>query len=275
MTVEEILKATGLSDEQIKAIDAKAVEGFNKVLTTAAQEKEAAELAKRAQADQYDKEIAPALDKWANDSTNLTAERDYYKTLAEKAKEGGFVPSETPPFKPAAAAVPGRDEAGKFVAGANPVPGSPQYMTKDEGYRAVSAAQWYVSEYMRLHNGAPPPVDMEVIAAEASRDRIPFRDYVEKKFEFGKKREEIKAAEQKKHDDAIRAEVAQQKDKEWSEKIGSNPAIRVAETSRFSEISTAVKSGQRADPLKMTPQERHAATSTAIQKEIATNSTVQ
>lgn len=273
MTVEEILKATGLTDEQIKAIDAKAVEGFAKVLSTAAQEKEAAERARTAQADQYDKDIAPALENWANEKATLSARAKYFEELAEKAKEGGFIPGETP-FKPPVVD-PVRAPDGKFVAGANPVPGSPQYMTKDEGYRAVSAAQWYVSEYMRLHNGAPPPVDMEVIAAEASRDRIPFRDYVEKKFEFGKKREEIKAAEQKKHDDAIRAEVAQQKDKEWSEKIGSNPAIRVAETSRFSEISTAVKSGQRPDPLKMTPQERHAATSTAIQKEIATNSTVQ
>jgi hypothetical protein len=282
-TVEEILRESGLTDEQIKALDAKVVAGVTTVLSTASQTLDAAELAKRAQQEQYDKEIAPALDKWANDQTNLAAERDYWKTMAEKAKEGGFIPAATPFTPPTTATTTttttagGRDTSGRFVAGANPVPGSPQYMTREDGFQAITAAQWTISEYMRLHNGAPPPDEMATLANEAAQAHMPYRQYVEKKYGFQEKRDKIKADAQKQHDDAIRKEVAEQKDKEWAEKVGSNPMTRMAETSRFTEVRAAIKEGTRPDPLKTNREQRRIATRNAIQKEIAENesSTVQ
>jgi hypothetical protein len=277
-TVEELLRESGLTDEQIKALDAKVVAGVTTVLSTAAQTLEAAEHAKRAQAEQYDRDIAPALDKWANDQTNLAAERDYYKTMAEKAKEGGFIPATTPFTPPTSATTTTagtRDATGRFVANANPVPGSPQYMTKEETFQAVTAAQWTIAEHMRLNNGAPPPDDIEALANEAAQAHMPYRQYVEKKYDFSGKRDKIKADAQKAHDDQIRKEVAEQKDKEWAEKVGSNPMTRVAETSRFSEVRQAVKQGERPDPLKQTREQRRASTRDAIRKEIADNATVQ
>src|SRR4051794_30252905 len=56
-----------------------------------------------------------------------------------------------------------------------------------------------------------------------------------------------KAEEQKKHDDAIRAETLAASNKEWSEKVGNNPNIRQAEVSRFSNLEKAVKAGERPD----------------------------
>src|SRR5277367_5096961 len=255
-TVHEVLKASGMTDEQITALDAKVMGGFTTILSTAEQAREAAELAQRKTTATIQEEINPALDKWATESATLTAERDYYKTLAEKAKEGGFVPGAAP-FAPAAATT--RDPGGRFVPNANPVPGSPQYMTKAEGFTAVTSATWYISEYMRLHNGAPPPDDITVIAREADEQKIPFKAYVEKKYDFQAKREKIRADERKKEIDAATAAAVAENDKKWAEKIGTNPNIRAAETSRFSEINKAVADKSRPDPLTLTKEQRHAA----------------
>ena len=264
-----------MTDEQITALDAKVVTGLTQVVSTASQTLEQAELAKRAQQQQYDTEIAPALDKWANDSANLAAERDYYKTLALKAKEGGFVAA-VEPFPGSSNPNPNpnpnhavRDNGGRFVANANPVPGSPQYMTRQDGFSAVTAATWVLSEYMRLHNGAPPPDDIEVLANEASVQRMPLRQYVEKKYDFQKKRDEIKATAQKAHDDAIRKEESERVTKELTEKMGSNPMVRQAQTSGFSEVRKAVSENKRPDPLKMSREERRNVTRQNIAKDFA------
>jgi hypothetical protein len=277
MTVEEVLKASGMTDEQIKALDAKVMGGFTQVLSTAAQEREKAELERRKVEDTFANEINPAITAWASDKAGLEAKVAAYESALKNAKESGFNVPEilNTPVKVNPDTV--RNSDGRFVA-AQPgaTPGSPTYMTKEEGYRAVTSAQWFISEYMRLHNGAAPPEDMESLAIEAQTQRIPFRDFVAKKYDFSGKREKIKADEQKKHDDAIRAEAKATADKEWAEKMASgSPMTRQAEVSRFSEIRQGVKEGARPDPLKQTREQRHAATRQAIQKEIAENATVQ
>ena len=82
-STKEILKATGLTDEQINALDAKILSSFDTVLTTAQQERDAAELASRAQRELYDTQIAPALDQWGNEKATLEATAAFYKTQAE------------------------------------------------------------------------------------------------------------------------------------------------------------------------------------------------
>jgi hypothetical protein len=271
-TVEEILRESGLTDEQIKAIDAKAVTAITGIVTTASQTLEQAELAKRAQQHQYDTEIAPALDKWANDSANIAAERDYYKTLALKAKEGGFVPAVEPFTPPATPGSPVKDPAtGKFVPSGTQVHTAPtgDYLTKKDAFDTITAMQWTMAEYMRLHNGAVPPDDMAALANEAVAARMPYRQYVEKKYDFGAKREKIKLDAQKAHDDAIRKEESERVTKEITERLGSNPMVRQAETSQFSEVRKAVADNKRPDPLKMSREERRNATRQQIQKDFA------
>ncbi len=95
-TVAEILKETGLTDEQISALDPKVTAGLTTVVSTAAQAQEAAENAKRLQAQQYDQEIAPALDAWGNEKAQKDAEIAFYKAQLEGAKAGGFVPAALP-----------------------------------------------------------------------------------------------------------------------------------------------------------------------------------
>jgi hypothetical protein len=269
-TVAEILKESGLTDEQIKAItsDEKVVTGFTKVISTAAQEREEAERVKRAQEHQFTNEIAPALDSWANKEANLTAERDYYKTMLQKATTGGFV-ADAPPFTPANPnpAAPTRDNGGRFVPGANTVPGSPAYLTKQDAYQMVSSTTWAVNEHLRLF-GAPLPDDLETLNKEAVEAHMPFRQYVEKKYDFPGKKKAIQEKAQKEHDDGIRKEVEDKLNKEWSEKVGNNPNVRLPRESEFSTIDKGVKEGTRPDPLKMSTEQRRMSTRQSIQKEL-------
>jgi hypothetical protein len=269
-TVAEILRQTGLTDEQIQGLDPKVVTGFETVVTSAAEAQSKAELAQRAQEAMYAEQIAPALDKWGNDEANLRAQVAFYKTQVEAGKAAGFVPLEAPGFQT-------RSENGQFVAGANPVPGSPDQVVqlRTELAGAFSDSMWAMQEYQRL-NSKFLPDDVMQLVREAQSQRLPFRDYVERKYDFSGRRTAIQAEEQKKHDDAIRAEVGAQKDREFTEKYGNNPNIRAAEPSRFSTLERAVKEGQRPDPLSFgSAEQRRANTRSAIQAEMAENATVQ
>jgi hypothetical protein len=263
-TVEEILKESGLTDEQIKALDAKVVSGLTTVVTSSNSDLEKSELARRAQQQQYDQVIAPALDGWANEKANLEAQTNYYKTLAEKAKEGGFLPG-TEPFKPPVAAA-ARDEGGKFVAGDT---GSPKFVEnlRMEAATAISTIMDVQWRYQSLY-GKPMPDSPTALIKEASDNRMPTIQYIAKKYDFAGKEAAMAADAKKKETDAAVAAALAENDKKWAEKVGSNPDVRRAEASKFSEINKAVKAGTRPDPLKMTEQERDASTRRNIQAEV-------
>lgn len=169
-TVQEILKQSVLNDEQIAALDAKAITAFTGVLTTAEQaqqsaqeiatkteqerqiiakekelteqerqaavkEKEAAELAKRANDQFYGDSIVPALNTWGTEKANMEAQIAFYKTQNEAARASGFVPAEAPNFAPQslpAANAQQRDGQGRYVAAApGSIPGSPTFTMED------------------------------------------------------------------------------------------------------------------------------------------------
>ncbi|MGC1416774.1 MAG: hypothetical protein WA817_15925 [Candidatus Acidiferrum sp.] len=273
-TVQEVLKSTGLTDEQISALDPKIVTGVTQVLSTATQTLEQAELAKRANEELYEKEISPALVNWASKEANLNAELSYYKTLAEKAKTGGFI-AEAAPFTPTAP-VAGRDASGKFVPGANPVPGSPGFEQKlrDDIGGAFSFAADTTWKYRQLF-GTEMPDSPTAIIREAAAAHMSPSEFAAKKYDFAGREKAAAEQKQKEHDEAIRKEAVAQVTKEFTERTGSNPMIRQAEVSRFTDVAKAVKSGERKDPLTMTREQRHGVTRQAIQKEIAANETVQ
>lgn len=281
MTVQEVLKQTGMTDEQIAALDSKVVAGFTTVLSTATQAetaaaaaKEAAELAQRAQQELYRDQIAPALDNWATEKANKDAEIAFYRTQMESARSAGFIPRDAPGYTAPATQNPGvnvpqQDPAtGRFVPGANSVPGSPAYMTPQQTYAAVTNATWLINEHMRLH-GAPLPDEIDTVLKEANDRRLDFRTYAAQKYKFDDKRAEIAANAQKAHDDKIRAEVAAAKDKEWAEKVGNNPNVRTPVVSSYADVAKAVASGQRKDPLTLTEAQRREQTRDYITTAIA------
>lgn len=265
MTVEEALRSSGFTDEEIKGLDARAIQGFTKILTTAASEREAAELASRAQRELYDTQIAPALDQWGNEKATLEATAAFYKTQAEAAKGAGFIPKDAPGY-----VAPGARAAdGTFVAGANAVPGSPGF-TPAQGITAISNATWAFQEHARLFN-QPAPDDFETLLNEATAQKLPFRDYVSRKYKFAEKKAEVSAAAAKAHDDAIRKETETAIRKEYAEAGGNNPGVRVGQPSQFTKVRAAVTEGKRKDPLAMNAEERRANTRQMINQDIADN----
>ena len=160
MTVAEILKASGLDDAAIAALDAKVLAGFNGVLTAAEQERtaaaesakkaeeervaakaaqDAAELAQRSNRDWYENEVIPNLTSWEDkekalqtEIANANARAAFYEAQNKGAKDGGFIAADAPAFTPAAVVPPVRDASGKFVAGApGSTPGSPTFKMED------------------------------------------------------------------------------------------------------------------------------------------------
>ena len=330
-TVQEILKQSGFTDEQIAAIDAKAVEAFSGVLTTAEQErqaaqqaaakaeqerkaaadavtkaeqerktaaeaKESAEVAERSYRQFYDESIAPALNTWGTEKANLEAQIAFYKTQNESARTGGFIPQDAPGYQPQNPLAPPtqpiqvRDAKGRYVAGTGEgTPGSPVFSLEaiDERLGAgISNVGWAMQEYARLSGGQFLPDSFDVLAKEASNARLPFRDYVARKYDFSSKQAALQQKVQQEHDAEVAAaaqkplqeqlaakdkEIQEKlvaKDKEWAEKIGSNPDVHVAQPSRFADVARAVKANERPDPLNLNDQQRRQATSHSIHQEI-------
>lgn len=325
-TVQEILKQSGLSDEQITALDAKVITGFSGVLSTAEQERktaaeaaakaaeerqaaaeaaakaaeerkaaaqalEAEELRKRSNDEFYAESIVPALNSWSNEKTQKDAELAFYKTQLEGAKATGFIPTDAPGFEPQAAGAPQRDAQGRYVAGTQGgTPGSPTFTMEAIDQRlgnGLSNIGWAMQEYQRLSGGQFLPDSFDKLAEEANSSRLPFRDYVARKYDFAGKQTEIQRKAQEDHDAKIRqeaaapyetklkeAEAARQKaieetDRKWAEKIGSNPDVHIAQPSRFADVARAVKANERPDPLNLNEQQRRQSTSQAIHQEIA------
>lgn len=270
ITVADALRQAGMTEEQITALDAKAIAGFTTVLTTAEQDREKAELAQRAATAMFENEITPALNAWGQKEATLSAERDYYKTLSEKAKSGGFL-MEAPPFQPAQP----RNESGQFVANANPVPGSPNLQEFERklgtAFGTLADLQW---KYRSLNGGKEMPDSPTALSAEADAQRMPLVDYVAKKYEFAARQAAIDKEAKDKEREAIVKETVAERDKYWAERTGSNPNVRMAQTSQFADIKKAVTEGKRDDPLKMNRDQRHAATAAAIREDVASQ-TVQ
>lgn len=268
-TVQEVLKQSGMTDEQITSLDAKVLEGFNTVLTTASQEKERAELALRRQRENYEKEIVPALNSWGAEKANLEAQLSFYRTQNEKAREAGFVPQDAPGFQPPNPNQPRNPQNGRYEVGGNEVPGSPQLVRDLESkvgtaFQILADTQW---EYQSLF-GSPLPESPSRLAQEAEAQALPLREYVERKYGFAAKREEIARKRQEERDAKIRQEAAAERDRYWTERAGNNPDVRAGVDSDYGTVRKATEEGKRKDPLAMTEQERRQATRAAIRSEV-------
>jgi hypothetical protein len=272
MTVEEVLRESGFTDDQIRAIEPKAITAFSGVLSQAQQAREQAELAQRSYSDFYENRIVPSLTAWDeerqridNERAQALAEAAFYRTQAEEAKKVGFISSDAPTFQ-------GRDAQGRYVANApGATPGSPTFDVNQVYQRAGDAVgiltdiQW---EHQRLFN-APMPISPTELVRKAELARLDPRAYAAREFNWDARRTEMAKKQQEEHDNQIRRETEQRKDREWAERVGNNPDIRRPVESRFSDAARAVKAGTRVDPLTLSESQRRAATASAIRNEAA------
>lgn len=329
-TVQEVLKQSGLNDEQIAALDAKVIAGVTGILTAAeqaqrtaqesaakaeadrlatqqaqekadkerqaaVQEKEAADVIKRANEQYYAESIVPALNTWGTEKANLEAEIAFYRKQNETARTSGFIAAEAPKFTPPEVPLPEnqlRDNKGRYAANVpGATPGSPTFTMEDvrnglgTTLGTLTDIQW---KYQTLF-GKPMPISPTDLVRQAEAVKLDPATYAARTFQFAEKETEIARRSQEEHDAKIRAEAVapfeaklaekdkavdeaiKANDRKWAEKIGSNPDVRIAETSRFADVTRAVKAGERPDPLSMNDSQRKIATRQAIRSEIVEN----
>jgi hypothetical protein len=262
---------------------------------------EKAELVERSNREFYEGSIVPALTGWddtrkkiESEKIRAVAEAEFYKKQAEGAKANGFIAADAPAFTfapaPPVASTPPppgvRDSNGRYVANVpGSTPGSPTLI--DDVRSALSDTTWAMGEYQRLHGGFLPDDPMQ-LAREAEGMKLPYRDYVSKKYNFAGKRDEIQRKAQEDHDAAVRADsdktwgeklkASEDKAKtdlekartEWAERTGNNPDVRTTVPSEMREVNRAVQQGNRPDPLKLSNHERHQITRKQITERIAT-----
>jgi hypothetical protein len=321
-TLREVLLQSGLTEEQIDTIDAKALaagDSYYTTVETAAAEKErlaseaavkagadrkaaeaqavaakaaqdAAELSNRSVKDFWDNTYNPGVAAWeaervklAKAASDAAAEAAFYKAQREGYLGTlGIKPEDAPVFTPAAPVNPAVDP--------NKTPGTPTFTINDvrdqlgTSLGTVANIQW---EYQTLY-GKPMPISPTELLRQSEANK--FKDpatYANTLFKFAEKREEMRQAEAKAHDEGIAAaaradEKAKHdadvkrlqdefaaKERLRAEQHSNNPDVRQAPGSaKFSDLQRATKAGERPDPTKMSQAERRALTSANIHKAI-------
>jgi hypothetical protein len=236
-TVEEVLRQSGFTNEQIAALDQRAVTAFSGVLTEATKAQsaaeqqraeakaaqDAAELAQRSNIDFYDNKIAPSLTAWEeekqrleNERARTVAEAMFYKTQAEEAKKTGFIPTDAPGFDPSKFTPPNpnvqpRDPQGRYVAGApGGTPGSPQFVDVNQLAARAGDAMGIIADinwhYQTLF-GKPLPVSPTELIKKADELKLDPMTYAARTFNFDARRQEIQKQEQEARDQKIREEA--------------------------------------------------------------------
>jgi hypothetical protein len=262
-TVSDVLKASGFTDNEIERLDSRATTAFNRVLTEAQQAREAAETAQRSNIQFYEDRIVPALTGWESERNQIVAERDaaqQQRRYFQAAAQAAGIPLGSP-----------ETGNGYVTNDPNQTPGSPSFTMSDIDNRlgqGLGNALWAIQRYQRLYGNALPD-DVETLAAEASKAGSNFRDFVSRRYNFDAKERELQQQRQQEHDDAIRKETEREVTRRLTEQSGSNPDVRRGVSSNLAEISRAVKTNQRPDPLLMDGAGRRGATRAAIRQEIS------
>jgi hypothetical protein len=282
-TVAQILKDSGFSDDQIAAMEPKAITAFSSVLNSATAERERAQQERQANADFYDRQIVPSLTGWEeekqrldNERARVSAEAAFYKAQNESARAAGFIATDAPGY-----AQP-RDNQGRYVSGVpGSTPGSPTFNVNEfaakagDGLAMIADVDW---RHRQLFDGKPMPVSPSELIRQADARRLDPMSYATQTFGFDKREKELAEQRQKAHDDQIRKEATEQNDRKWAERVGSNPDLRrPQENARMAEIQRGVKSGtalpgapggRLSDPLMMGENERRQQTRAAIHSEL-------
>jgi hypothetical protein len=214
MTVEEVLRQSGFTDEQIAAMDQRSITAFTGVLTEADKQRQdakaaqdAAELAQRSNVDFYENRIAPSLVAWEeekqrieNEKARVTAEAAFYRTQAEEAKKTGFIPAEAPgfdanKFTPPNPNAPSRDSQGRYVAGApGGTPGSPQFFDVNKIYERAGDAVGIIADIQWEHQrlfGRPLPVSPTELIRQADAVKLDPKSYASRTFNFDARRQQM------------------------------------------------------------------------------------
>ena len=255
LTLADVLKKSGWTQEQIDALDANARNGFNSVLSAADQaeqdalkkQAEATAAAAKAEADRKAAEESVAAAKAAQEAAELNkrsidefwnntynpgiaaaeAEKTRLAKLAADAQaEAAYYKAQREGYLGALGIKP--DDAPLFTPSAKtePVqvtPGTPTFIDPNvvisrvgDGMNTISDIQW---KYASLYGGQPLPIAPSELIKQADAVKLSPADYAARTFKFAEKEAARAAAQAKAHDDEIRAAVAAEKEAEKKAEI--------------------------------------------------------
>jgi len=245
-----------------------------------AQEK--AELESRSTKEFWDNTYSPGVAAWETerqkllqDKINADAHSAFLKAQNDGAKAAGFIPADAPAYTPTTTTTTTtngtRDGQGRFVAGQQGgTPGSPTFTVDDvrSGFGTMLGTipdiQW---RHQALY-GKPMPIAPTELVKQAEALKLSPGEYAARTFKFSERQQELDN-QAKEAEKAAAAKAVADNDKKWAEKIGNNPDVRIAQPSRFADVTRAVKAGERPDPTKMNEAARRKATHQAIMSEIS------
>lgn len=260
MTELEWLKQeSGLSDDELRAMEAVAGHGkfvgmLQKIITSnenAQKAQQTAEAERLAFEKRYQDEFIPEMRRVTQDSLKAQAEAAAAKAQLEKAREYGIVPDQEPVKPVEQPRAPG-----------SPDPNAISRADFENFSRAQASAIMTLQDLNAEHFktfGSPLPNSQELVD-EVNRQRtlghkdFSIRQAWETKYDVAKKRDELRAAEQKKHDDEVRAAAL----KEYRQSNGDNPHIRSGQPSRFSTYKPSGSNGGK-EPWKVPAGQKRAA----------------
>lgn len=252
MKLEEILKARGWTDEELKAQEAllanpkfrMALEEEYGVVSKKATEAEAALQAEKDTWAKWHQETAiPVIDQYQKDAVEAKAEAAAMKARYDEAVKQGYVPAVAQPaanpnpapaaadpaqFDPRKHGVATIEDLGKLAA----TEGDVITMEGDlaEEYHALTGQRLF--DYQTTTGDGRTLRGRAALRYEAGQKRIgtpqQFYDFVANKFDFAGKRKADADKRQKEHDDAIRADERSKAAAEYG-----NPNLRMPMPSRF------------------------------------------
>jgi hypothetical protein len=281
-TVEEVLRQSGFTDQQISEMDARAITAFTGVLSAAEAERQRAEQERQANVQFYDNQIVPSLTGWDEEKTRLENERArtnaevaFYKAQNESARASGFISSDAPGFQPP------RDGQGRYVANAGGTPGSPIFQPQEmikragDGLAQIADIDW---KHRSLFDGKPLPISPSELIRQADARNMDPMTYANQTFGFQQRERELQKQQQEAHDNKIKQDAVTERDRYWAERTGNNPDMRRPQDNpKMTDIARAARSGtplpgapggKLNDPLSLNETERRAQTRAGIRAEM-------
>ena len=247
-TLKEVLLQSGLTQEQIDALDAKVINSLGGVLTSAeqaqadavAKQTEAANAAAKAEADRKAAETAQAAAKAAQDAADLQKRsvdefwNNTYnpgvaawgeekarlaKEAADRAAEAAFYKAQRESYLGTLGIKP--EDAPEFKPATDPAkpvvtPGTPTFTDPNvlvakvgDGFNVITDIAW---KYSQLYPGQSLPIAPSELIKQADALKLSPSDYAARTFKFAEKEAERAAAAAKAHDDEIAARVTAEKE---------------------------------------------------------------
>jgi hypothetical protein len=243
MTLEEILKASGWTDQQIADVgpmlnNAQFRSTLEQQYNTVANERDTYKQRDTEWEQLRDTVYQPQITRAEEDAAKIRMEAARLREQVQIAKDYGYLTEEQAQKTERETAAAAAAAAQNYDPKRHPTFDDVRRFADAEG-EAIALAQDMAAEYAALNEGRSlyeytaeiggrQMRGMRALRAEAkAAGSNDLEQYIARKFDYTAKRAALAAARQKAHDDAIRKEAEEKVNSEWAARVGGNPNMRL------------------------------------------------